>query len=94
MGHSGHVSSWLVKSVALLVVLTAAFITIHPDFDLLDGVLHNGHDHDRILHAPMVAATTEHQNELLITRQRLLDSHSQRDEGSLVSLDLLCVRLC
>jgi hypothetical protein len=86
------VNSRFVKSVALAVVLTATIITIHPDFDLLDGVLHNGHD--RILHAPMVAATTPRANELMLTLQRLLDSHSQRDQVSLVFRDLLCVRLC
>ena len=92
IGHPCHVNSSVCKGVALVVVLTATFITIHPDFDLLDGVLHN--NHDRMAHAPMVVATLEPADHLLLAIHRLLDSHTQRDKSGLVALDLLCVRLC
>ena len=93
VGHAIGVNSWLRKGVALVVVLTATFITIHPDFDLLDGVLHSGHD--RASHVPVVIATLARADEmLLLIVHSLLEAHSQRETGGVVSLDLLCVRLC
>lgn len=87
-----HMKSWLQTGVAIAVLVTVAVITIHPNFDLPDSVLHNGHD--LTFQGSSVVATPVKQDALLIAS--LLPSgpdpfHQTRGPES---LDLICVRLC
>lgn len=77
--------------VALAVVFTVAFITIHPNFDLLDAVTHGSHDLTAM--GPFALAVS-------VEFARPLAAHPSPETDSLHkeqgprSLDLLCVRIC
>jgi hypothetical protein len=85
--------SWFQAGVVIAVVLTITFITIHPDFDLLDTVLHGSHDLSS--KGPLALATTP------IKLDGLMASSLPSPEPDPIhhkrgpdSLDLICVRLC
>ena len=83
---------WVRRGVALAVILTAAFITIHPNFDLVDGVLHTSHDQS--LAGAVVAALVHAADELSQAVHSSPEVFRQPDQGGVDSLDLFCVRLC
>ena len=83
---------WFQVAVAVAVVLTVAFITVHPDFDLLDTVLHSSHN--LAFKGPMAMATPIKFDGLTassLPSPELAPIHEKRGPDS---LDLICVRLC
>jgi len=77
----------------IVLVLIVAFITIHPDVDLLDTVLHS--NHDLACKAPMAMATPV-KFDGLIASSSLPSPEPDRlyEQRGPDSLDLICVRLC
>jgi hypothetical protein len=77
--------------IALFVALTAAFICIHPDFDLQDGVLHKGFDIDGYAAFGPIARL-----DFLTTHSAtsMIETSSAYAARTSDSLDLICVRLC
>jgi len=86
------VKSWLQVGVAIAVVLTVAFITIHPDFDLLDTVLHSSHDLSS--KGPMAMATPIKFDGLTLSSLPSPEPDPIHEKHGPDSLDLICVRLC
>jgi hypothetical protein len=84
--------SWLQVGVAIAVLLTVTFITIHPNFDLLDSVLHNSHD--LTFQGFMVLATPVKLDGLLIASLPAPEPDPVHQTRGPESLDLICVRLC
>ena len=84
-------SPWLQKTVVVIVVITAAYITIHPDYDLLDFVLHS---HDRIVHAYAPVAIVINPYRAMAALHFSTEAFRHQDRSGPDSLDLLCVRLC
>ena len=84
-------TSYLKVGVALFVVLTAAYICIHPNFDLQDGVLHKGFDIDGLVFSAVVARL-----DCLTTLSApvMSEPSSAHVVNSADSLDLICVRIC
>ena len=86
-------TSWFQTGVGIVVILTVAFITIHPDFDLLDTVLHSSHD--LALKGPLAAASTPIKFDGIATSSvpspEVSPFHEKRGHDS---LDLICIRLC
>lgn len=82
---------WLKVGTGLALSVIAAFLLVHPDLDLLEGVFHQGYDvHQDLMSTtavvldglPVVAATAPLDTTPVLTMFRP------------DSLDLLCVRLC
>ena len=84
---------WLQVGVAIAVVLTVTFITIHPDFDLLDTVLHSSHD--LTSKGSLALATAAIKLDGLLTSSLPSPEpdpiHEKRGPDSRA---LICVRLC
>ena len=78
--------------VAIAVVLTVTFITIHPDFDLLDTVLHSSHD--LTSKGPIAMATPIKFDGLTASSLPSPEPPSIDERRGPDSLDLICVRLC
>jgi hypothetical protein len=78
--------SWFKIGVAIFVVLTVTFITIHPDFDLLDTVLHSGHDLNS--KGPIKF------DGLMMSSLPSPEPDPLHEKRGPDSLDLICVRLC
>jgi len=92
LGHARFMKSWLQVGVAAAVVMTVTFITIHPDFDLLDGVLHKGHE--LTCQGPFALATPIKLDGLMAFSASSPDPDSYPQRSGPDSLDLICVRLC
>jgi hypothetical protein len=82
---------WLKVGTGLALAVIAAFVMIHPDVDLLEGIFHPGQDaHQELASAitvvldgpPVVAATAPLDTTPVLTAYRP------------DSLDLQCARLC
>lgn len=84
--------SWLQVGVAIAVVLTVTYITIHPDFDLLDTVLHSSHD--LTSKGPMAMATPIKLDGLTTNSLPSPEPDPLHQKWGPDSLDLICVRLC
>jgi hypothetical protein len=84
--------SWFQVGVAIAVVLTVTFITIHPDFDLLDTVLHSSHD--LASKGPMAMATPIKLDGFTTTSSPSPEPDPLHEKRGPDSLDLICVRLC
>jgi hypothetical protein len=84
--------AWLQVGLAIAVLLTVAVITVHPDFDLMDGIPHAGHDLTSL--GFLLVATLIKLNELMaasLPSPELVPAQARRGPDS---LDLICVRLC
>jgi hypothetical protein len=84
--------SWLQVGVAIAVVLTVTFITIHPDFDLLDTVLHSSHD--LTCKGPLAMVTPIKFDGLTSASLPSPEPDPIHEKRGPDSLDLICVRLC
>ena len=84
-------TSYSKVGIALFVALTAAYICIHPNFDLQDGVLHKGFDIDGHQASAVVARL-----DCLTTDRAVVmsETSSAHVVNSADSLDLICVRIC
>jgi len=83
-------SYWKV-GIALFVALTAAYICIHPNFDLQDGVLHKGFDIDGLAFSAVVARLDNLTSESAVLMSEPSSAHVVNSANS---LDLICVRIC
>jgi hypothetical protein len=84
--------SWLQTGVAIAIILTVAFITIHPDFDLLDTVLHQ--NHDLASKGPLATAALIKFDGLLKSSLPSPEPDPLHQNRGPDSLDLTCSRVC
>jgi hypothetical protein len=87
-----QMKSWFQVAVAIGVVLTVAFITIHPNFDLLDTVLHSRHD--LTSKGPIAMATPIKLDGLIASSLPSPEPDPIHEGRGPDSLDLICIRLC
>jgi hypothetical protein len=84
--------SWFQVGVVIGVVLTVALITIHPNFDLQDTVVHSSHD--LTSKGPMAMATPIKLDGLIASSLPSPEPDPIHERRGPASLDLICIRLC
>ena len=86
-----NMMSYLKAGVVLSVALTAAFLCIHPSFDLQDGVLRNGFDLDAY---PVSTILAWWDCPITGSPAAASENSSAQVARSSDPLDLICVRIC
>jgi hypothetical protein len=77
--------------VSLSVVLAVAVLTVHPGFELKDGIFHKGFDG----HVQRISADFARLDFLTDSREALApETSSTHIASNSDSLDLICVRIC
>jgi hypothetical protein len=84
--------SWLQVSVVIALVVTVTIITVHPDVDLLDTVLHSNHDLACKVLITMV--TPIKFDGLMASSLPSPEPDPLHEKRGPDSLDLICIRLC